>query len=130
MDGYSHSITFNYPVEPSSQDKQVHIDFFNALQHILPCEKCAYHYSQHISDYPVEKAVKGRDTLIRWLIKVHNLVNESLGKRKWTYKEVIDEYKSNMTVGGNDETMVYKLIILVLVVFIGYHIYNKKITFS
>jgi len=126
---FLHSITFNYPTEPNGHDKQVHIDFFNSLQHVLPCEKCAHHYSQHISKYPVEDAVKDRDTFIRWLIKIHNLVNESLGKRTWTYEEVIDDYKSKMS-SGTDETMIYKVVILALLVFIGYHIYNKNITLS
>ena len=77
--------------------------------------------------------MKDRDTLVRWLIKVHNVVNEETGKRTWTYSEVIDEYKKKMKAvednGYSDETMIYKVIIIALVVFIGYHVYNKKITF-
>ena len=47
--------------------------------------------------------------------------------------EVINEYKKQMKAvednGYSDETMIYKVIIIALVVFIGYHVYNKKITF-
>ena len=130
---FLHSLTFNFPTNPTNHDKHIYIDFFNSLKEILPCEKCAYNYNKHLEEFPVENAVKDRDTLVRWLIKVHNVVNEETGKRTWTYSEVIDEYKKKMKAvednGYSDETMIYKVIIIALVVFIGYHVYNKKITF-
>ena len=51
---FLHSITFNYPKEPTNKDKEIYVKFFKDLQFIIPCEKCAYHYKRHLEEYPIE----------------------------------------------------------------------------
>ena len=126
---FLHSITMHYPKNPSEQEKQIYFNFFKSLENVLPCEKCAYHYSQNLKKLPLEPALESRDTLVRWLIGVHNEVNKETGKREYSYEEVIEEYKYKMNRLNSDPTLVYKVIILGLLVFIGYHVYNKKISF-
>ena len=36
---FLHSITFYYPKEPTSRDKEYHAKFFTSLQFVIPCEK-------------------------------------------------------------------------------------------
>ena len=126
---FLHSITMHYPKNPSEQEKQIYFNFFKSLENVLPCEKCAYHYSKNLEKLPLEPALESRDKLVRWLIGVHNEVNKETGKREYSYEEVIEEYKYKMNRLTSDPTLVYKVIILGLLVFIGYHVYNKKISF-
>ena len=95
-------------------------NFFKSLENVLPCEKCAYHYSKNLEKLPLEPALESRDTLVRWLISVHNEVNKETGKREYTYEEVIDEYTHKMNNIDSDSTLVYKVIIVGLIVFILY----------
>jgi len=117
---FLHSITMNYPKEPTEQDKHAHHQFFKSLEHILPCEKCAYNYSNNLKKIPLEAALDNRDKLIRWLISIHNEVNKETDKPTYTYEQVIDEYNYKMKNLNNDSTLVYKVIILALIIFIFY----------
>lgn len=123
---FLHSITMNYPKEPTDKDKQIYVNFFKELQYIIPCEKCAYNYKRHLEDFPIEEALETREMMIQWLINVHNEVNKELGKPIYTYDRVIEEYQYKMFNLDRDNTMVYKVIILFLIIYIGYLIYQKK----
>jgi FAD-linked sulfhydryl oxidase len=122
---FLHSVTMNYPKEPTNEDKTLYRNFFSSLKRVLPCEKCAYHYKQHINDDPIEPALENRNTLVRWLIKIHNKVNEDLGKPQYTYEQVIEEYKYKMMNMDRDETLIYKVIIGALLLFILYKFFKK-----
>ena len=37
---FLHSITFDYPDNPTKEVKEKYKGFFESLQDILPCEKC------------------------------------------------------------------------------------------
>jgi hypothetical protein len=122
---FLHSVTMNYPKNPSNDDKQLYRNFFSSLTRVLPCEKCAYHYKQHIKDDPIEPALENRDKLVRWLIKIHNKVNADLGKPHYSYEQVIEEYKYKLFNMDRDETLVYKVIIGALILFIVYKFLKK-----
>ena len=123
---FLHSITMSYPKEPTEQDKQIYLRFFNDLQNIIPCDKCQYNYSNNLEKYPIESGLKTRETLIQWLINIHNEVNKENGSPEYTYDQVIEEYQYKMMNLGRDQTMVYKIIIVFLVIYIGYLFYKKK----
>jgi len=93
---FLHSITFNYPKEPTSRDKEIHANFFNSLQYVLPCEKCAYHFSQNLKKYPIEEVLDEKEEFVKWLIHVHNEVNTMLNKPIKSQEEVIEEYKKEL----------------------------------
>ena len=122
---FLHVVTMNYPKEPTNEDKSLYRNFFSSLMRVLPCEKCAHHYEQHIIDDPIEPALDSRDSLVRWLIKIHNKVNEDLGKPQYTYEQVIEEYKYKLMNMDRDETLIYKVIIGALLLFIFYKHFNK-----
>ena len=122
---FLHSVTMNYPKNPSNDDKQLYRNFFSSLTRVLPCEKCAYHYKQHIKDDPIEPVLENRDKLVRWLIKIHNKVNADLGKPHYSYEQVIEEYKYKLFNMDRDETLVYKVIIGALILFIVYKFLKK-----
>ena len=89
-----HIITFNYPNNPTSFDKEAHRDFFNNLRNVIPCANCRKHYTKNIQNYPITPHLDNKKTLIEWLIFIHNQVNISLGKRTYTINEVLDIHKN------------------------------------
>ncbi len=38
--------------------------------------------------------LENRDSIIRWTVDLHNRVNNSLGKREWTYDEAVNAYRA------------------------------------
>ena len=90
---FLHSVSMNYPDNPSNQDRKNYKDFFENLRFILPCEVCKKHYAQHIQRNPIEPSLHSKRKLVEWVIDVHNQVNISLNKPTMTYDQVINLYK-------------------------------------
>ncbi len=89
-----HIISFNYPINPTEYHKRAYREFYTNIKDILPCEKCQRHYSQYLSTYPISPHLDNRANLIKWVIQVHNFVNQSLGKRTYTVAQVLLLYKN------------------------------------
>ena len=65
---FLHTITFNYPHNPSDQDKQNYFTFFDSLKYVLPCDKCKKHYKDNSRD--LKDNLNSRDDLVKWLIDI------------------------------------------------------------
>ena len=115
---FLHSVTFQYPIKPTVNDKAHYKEFFNSLKHTLPCEKCAHHYAAHLRKFPIDSALETREKLVRWLINVHNEVNKSLGKREYFYEEVIDIYKDEMDGVLGRVSFTNTLLLIIILVFL------------
>jgi len=92
-----HSVTFRYPVEPTDEHKQRIIMLFSSLPTFLPCGTCSVHFYQTLREtHPLdEAAVSSRDSLSRWMVDVHNAVNQRLGKATVDYDRVAHFYLKN-----------------------------------
>ena len=51
---FLHTITFNYPLKPTSDDKKRYIEFFNSVGKMLPCKYCRDSYNIYIKYLPIE----------------------------------------------------------------------------
>ena len=91
---FLHSITFNYPNQPTNVDKQNIKMFFHSMAKILPCSKCQTHFQQFIQQNPIESHYSDRLSLIKWLIDAHNNVNRILNKRVLSYEEAIQSIQN------------------------------------
>tara|TARA_B100001248_G_scaffold250540_1_gene224740 strand:+ start:375 stop:818 length:444 start_codon:yes stop_codon:yes gene_type:complete len=90
---FLHSVTFDYPDNPSETKKEQYKVFFESLQNVLPCEICRNHYQENLKRFPINKNVlKSRKNLIEWLIDIHNSVNQSNNKSKLKYQDVVKKY--------------------------------------
>ena len=89
-----HIITFKYPKNPTSFDKEYHRDFFTNLKNVIPCDDCKKSYAKHIQEYPITPHLDSRESLINWLVQIHNLVNVSLNKKVISTKEMINIYSN------------------------------------
>ena len=88
-----HSITFNYPLKPTEEDKNNYKNFFIYLQYIIPCTVCQKNYVRHLKESPVEYNLNSREKLVKWLIDLHNMVNGETGKKLLSYNNVIKKYE-------------------------------------
>lgn len=96
---FLHTITFNYPENPSYKDKSNYYDFFHNLQFILPCEICQKNYQKHLKEYPISPYLDSKKTLVEWLIHIHNLVNQENNKPLMSSEDVIRKYKDQYMSG-------------------------------
>ena len=126
-----HTMSLNYPDNPTYDDKRNYDNFFNSLQFVIPCDKCRIHYTERINKNPVINHLENSDSLFRYTIELHNDVNKSLGKRTYIYDEVIEIYKKHY---NHTESSGYKIfnktnIIIagvLIVAIIGIIYYRKK----
>ena len=72
---FLHTITFNYPINPTNEQKEIYRNFFKNLGLVLPCGICEYNYNIHLVKYPIENYLKTKEDLVKWLINIHNEVN-------------------------------------------------------
>lgn len=84
-----HSVAFWYPTDPTNDQKQSAHAFYSALRQLLPCAACRAHYEQILIVRPLDRAVQNRMSLVRWVIDVHNDVNESIGKSRLDFDEAV-----------------------------------------
>ena len=92
---FLHTMSFNYPVHPSEEDKQNYKQFVLSLQKILPCKYCRMNLIKNFKKLPLtEKDMKDRETFSRYIFNLHELVNKMLGKKSGlTYCEVRERYE-------------------------------------
>ena len=104
---FLHTITLNYPDEPTLSDKQNYKSFFESLIDILPCPTCREHYEENIKNNPIQ--LNSKEDLVRWLIKIHNNVNERKNKPTLSYEEVINYYsKVNNNIKTLEKELIFK----------------------
>ena len=119
---FLHSITLNYPENPSDKDKMFHKNFFLNLQNVLPCPNCSRHYSINLKKYPIDEALENKELLTKWLINIHNEVNKANFKKIYTYEEVIQKY-DNLYKGSNIINNIFIVIVIALLIYFIYREY-------
>jgi hypothetical protein len=91
-----HMITLGYPNDATDEQRKNYKSFFEKFHLVIPCSICANNYKQHLIDIPLTNDIlKNKDSLIRWLIDIHNLVNKETGKPILTHDEAIALMKNN-----------------------------------
>jgi len=81
------------PISPSTEQKSAYRKFFESLQYVLPCVSCQKHLREIVKKYPIN--VESREKCAQWLVEVHNVVNESLGKPRLSFDDVARHYLSS-----------------------------------
>ena len=87
-----HECTFLYPESPSIELQNLMYLFFNTEVKRIPCNVCCFHYTQFLKSSDLRDACTTKHKMIRWLIDVHNSVNELNEKPILSYDEVYDLY--------------------------------------
>ena len=71
---FLHLVTFGY----NKLDKQKYKDFFETLPFVLPCKFCRSSLVMYYEKLPVADALDSKESLSRWLWKIHGHVNQKL----------------------------------------------------
>ena len=90
-----HTFALNYPNQPTYEDKRVMEEFFNNLKSTIPCQKCRIHYTQRLERNPIINYLDSKQSLFKFTIDLHNQVNKSLGKKIYSYDEVVQIFKEH-----------------------------------
>jgi hypothetical protein len=116
---FLHSITFNYPENPTDKDKTNIYDYFTSLSEVLPCESCKQHYKRHLTELPLTpKVLSSRENLTKWLVNIHNEVNKLTGKPIVPYKDVVDMYTTTNRVNYTKHLLILMTLVLIILLYI------------
>ena len=92
---YLHTMSFNYPVQPTKEDKKHYKEFVLQLQHVLPCGKCRDNLKQNFKTKPLTNAhMKDRTTFSKYIYDLHEKINALLNKKSGlSYCDVRERYE-------------------------------------
>ncbi len=88
-----HTISFNYPLKPTEEDKKNYKDFFMSMKNVIPCSVCKKNYLRHLNELPIDNVLNNRKDLVYWVIDLHNMVNGETGKKIWSPEAVLKKYE-------------------------------------
>lgn len=91
-----HTISFNFPINPTKQDKQNYKRFIMSLKYILPCKYCRINLGKNLKLIPLtDNCLQNRNFFSRWMYKLHEHVNKMLKKKSGlTYCDVRERYEN------------------------------------
>ena len=92
---YLHTMSFNYPVNPTKKDKKNYRDFILKLQFTLPCGKCRENLKRNLKKFPLtSRNLKSRASLSLYIYELHELINKMLGKKSnLSYIQIRERYE-------------------------------------
>ena len=92
---YLHTVSFNYPVNPTKLDKKYYKQLITNLIYTLPCKYCRINLKNNLKSMPLlECNLKNRETFSKYVYKLHELVNKMLGKKsKLSYCDIRERYE-------------------------------------
>ncbi len=92
---YLHTMSFNYPVNPTPEDKKNYRNFILNLKYVLPCKYCRMNLKTNLKTMPLTLShMKNRDTFSRYIYNLHELVNKLLKKTSnLSYCDIRERYE-------------------------------------
>ena len=100
---YLHTMSFNYPINPTSRDKKHYRDFILSLSNVLPCRHCRENLKRNFKTNPIRSCdMLNRNTFSRYVYNLHETVNKMLGKKSGLsfcdVRERYEHFRSRCTV--------------------------------
>ena len=107
---FLHIMSFNYPVDPTPEDKVHYRDYILSLQHVLPCKYCRINLKTNLKSLPLTMAqMKNRETFSRYVYELHELVNRMLKKKSnLTYCDVRERYEHFRARCTEEKPVIFK----------------------
>jgi hypothetical protein len=92
---FLHTMSFNYPINPTTDDKKHYREFMLSLQYILPCKYCRQNLTKNYKAFPLRSSdMANRDSFSRYVYKLHEMVNKLLKKKSGlSYCDVRERYE-------------------------------------
>jgi hypothetical protein len=91
---YMHFAAANYPERPSETQIHEMKSWLECLATTIPCDNCAKHFRAYMDKYKSQmyNICSSKDTLFKFLVDIHNKVNERLGKPIVSYEDAYKLY--------------------------------------
>lgn len=99
---YLHTVTFNYPLKPTTEDKENYKTLFENLGKTMPCKYCRDSYKTYSTILNINKFLNDRYGITYWLFCIHNLVNIKLNKPIVNFEKVVFEYENKRARCNNN----------------------------
>ena len=92
---FMHTMSFNYPVTPTPDQKRHYMEFILNLRNVLPCKYCRMNLTNNLATRPIRMCnMESRDTFSRFVYDLHETVNRLLGKKSGlSYCDVRERYE-------------------------------------
>ena len=92
---YLHTISFNYPIKPTPEQKHKYKELILNMQYTLPCKYCRINLKNNFKVHPLTmKCMQSRATFSRYIYKLHEIVNKMLKKKSGlSYCDVRERYE-------------------------------------
>lgn len=92
---FLHTMSFNFPVEPTLKEKQYYRNYILSLVHVLPCKHCRINLKKNFKHMPLDmKHMQNRETFSKYVYLLHEDVNTMLNKKSGlTYSDVRERYE-------------------------------------
>jgi len=102
-----HTISFNYPNNPTLEDKKKYMNFIKSLKYILPCKYCRINLKNNFKSLPLTiKEMENRQTFSRYIYNLHELINKMLNKKSGlSYCDVRERYEHFRARCTNDKKL-------------------------
>lgn len=105
-------------------------NYFELLTQLLPCEKCRLHLRENLTKIKPLSEIQTKEDLFAWSVELHNLVNESHGKSRYSFPEMYTFWKDVSTGKKTLQNKVcqkniYKWLSLILLIILVLLIINR-----
>jgi len=90
---FLHTLTFNYPENPTDDNKKYYYELFENLKFTLPCKYCRESYSIFFKYININSYLNDRMGITYWLFTIHNIVNYKLNKKKVDFIDIVNYYE-------------------------------------
>ena len=92
---YLHIMSFNYPNNPTMENKMHYRQFILSLQYVLPCKYCRINFTNFLKKHPLKMThMSNRNTFSRYIYQLHESINTILHKKSnLTYSQVRERYE-------------------------------------
>jgi hypothetical protein len=92
---FLHTMSFNYPVNPTPEEKKHYKDYITNLQYVLPCKYCRINLTNNLKKKPLQMChMVSRETFSRYIYELHETINKMLNKKSnLSYCDVRERYE-------------------------------------
>jgi hypothetical protein len=92
---FLHTMSFNYPVNPTAEDKKHYRDYILNLRYVLPCKYCRINLANNLKKKPLKMChMASRETFSRYIYELHETINRMLNKKSnLSYCDVRERYE-------------------------------------
>ncbi|RZB41557.1 Evr1 Alr domain containing protein [Asbolus verrucosus] len=98
--GLLHTMAAKFPEKPSKTEQKNMTNFFHLFSKFYPCDYCAEDFRKELQSDPPQTS--SQEALSQWLCRIHNRVNNKLGKDEFDCSKVNERWRDGWLDGSCD----------------------------